>query len=281
MNRGELRIGNFVRTREFGVCRILNVYGIGEVDLMSENGKEIDGPISIDLIDGIPFSHELGVCFGFEPQYDTVCNDWDWYVWVGLKYHLRLSNFYTNSSRPWSLHIDNSDMDTVGCGEFQYLHQLQNLVHSITDEELEPQSDLISAILKREQRLPMMDAYNEALKKAYEHTDEDSNDPWWKDFAQIVEWDGAEDYQMFCDLCRPEYIDYFAASIDLSMLIEDEDQFRTIWEANEEFYSYGYKLTYDGDYLDNLYKCNIMSFVMYAICSQEDEPYMWLSKCLE
>lgn len=48
------------------------------------------------------------------------------------KYKLDIDEGYTNSGRKWSIHIDNGDCDTIGCGEFTYVHELQNLVRIIT-----------------------------------------------------------------------------------------------------------------------------------------------------
>jgi hypothetical protein len=44
------------------------------------------------------------------------------------KYKLDVDEGYTNSGKKWSVHIDNGDCATIGSGEFDYVHELQNLV---------------------------------------------------------------------------------------------------------------------------------------------------------
>ena len=44
------------------------------------------------------------------------------------KYKLDVYEGYTNSGKKWSVHIDNDVCNTIGSGEFDYVHELQNLV---------------------------------------------------------------------------------------------------------------------------------------------------------
>ena len=44
------------------------------------------------------------------------------------RYKLDVDEWYTNSGRKWSIHIDNDVCNTLGSGEFTYVHELQNLV---------------------------------------------------------------------------------------------------------------------------------------------------------
>lgn len=43
---------------------------------------------------------------------------------------------YCNSDRKFGLHIDNDVCNTIGSGEFTYVHELQNLVRVITGRDL-------------------------------------------------------------------------------------------------------------------------------------------------
>ena len=52
------------------------------------------------------------------------------------KFHLTINCDYTNY-RKWNVHIDNCDFQTIGSGECDYLHQLQNLCFDLTGTELE------------------------------------------------------------------------------------------------------------------------------------------------
>jgi hypothetical protein len=51
---------------------------------------------------------------------------WDWDK--EHKYKLDVCDIYTNSDRRWHVHIDNEDCCSLGSGEFDYVHELQNLV---------------------------------------------------------------------------------------------------------------------------------------------------------
>lgn len=52
------------------------------------------------------------------------------------KYKLDVRDFWTNSQRKWYVHIDNDVCNTIGSGEFDYVHELQNLVRVITGRDL-------------------------------------------------------------------------------------------------------------------------------------------------
>lgn len=52
------------------------------------------------------------------------------------KYHIKVQQFSNTPDRKWSVHIDNDVYMTVGGGDVQYVHQLQNLVKVLTGEDL-------------------------------------------------------------------------------------------------------------------------------------------------
>lgn len=85
-------------------------------------------PYGIDLSnrEGIPVTKEILEKIGFKE--DTALVKFYRYWEKGDKYKLDVDEGYTNSGRMWSVHIDNDVCNTIGSGEFDYVHELQNLV---------------------------------------------------------------------------------------------------------------------------------------------------------
>jgi hypothetical protein len=84
---------------------------------------------------GIDVTEELLERIGFKKD---SCGDFYtfWTYWgEDYKYKLEVSDD-CNSNRKWSLHVDNDVCNTIGSGEFDYVHELQNLVRVITGREL-------------------------------------------------------------------------------------------------------------------------------------------------
>ena len=79
-------------------------------------------PVTVDMLKRIGFEEHKGIC----PK--TFYRYWD----KECRYKLDVDEGYTNSGRKWSIHIDNDVCNTIGCGEFTYVHELQNLVRIIT-----------------------------------------------------------------------------------------------------------------------------------------------------
>ena len=95
-------------------------------------------PYSMDLShsEGIPVTVDMLKRIGFEERKDfcpmTFYRYWD----KEYRYKLEVDEGYTNSGRKWSVHIDNDVCNTIGSGEFDYIHELQNLVRVITGQNL-------------------------------------------------------------------------------------------------------------------------------------------------
>ena len=85
-------------------------------------------PYGIDLSnrEGIPITQEILEKIGFKE--DTAIVKFYRYWDKEYKYKLDVDEGYTNSGKMWSVHIDNGDCATIGSGEFDYVHELQNLV---------------------------------------------------------------------------------------------------------------------------------------------------------
>lgn len=75
-------------------------------------------PVTVDILKRIGFKEHKGIC----PK--TFYRYWD----KEYRYKLDVDPDFCNSDRKFSIHIDNGDCETIGCGEFTYVHELQNLV---------------------------------------------------------------------------------------------------------------------------------------------------------
>lgn len=83
-------------------------------------------PVTVAMLKRIGFEEHKGIC----PK--TFYRYWD----KEYRYKLEVDEGYTNSGRKWSVHIDNDVCNTIGSGEFDYVHELQNLVRVITGQNL-------------------------------------------------------------------------------------------------------------------------------------------------
>lgn len=77
-------------------------------------------PVTVDMLKRIGFKEDTALVKFY--RY------WD----KDDKYKLDVDEGYTNSGKNWSVHIDNGDCATIGSGEFDYVHELQNLTRIIT-----------------------------------------------------------------------------------------------------------------------------------------------------
>jgi len=87
--------------------------------------------------DGISVTTKILKKIGFEEYEDSPLEGNFFRYWdKDCKYKLDVRNFWTNSRREWYVHIDNDVCNTIGSGEFNYVHELQNLVRVITRYDL-------------------------------------------------------------------------------------------------------------------------------------------------
>lgn len=81
-------------------------------------------------LEPIPVTVDILKCIGFKE--DTMMGEpWPfWRYWDKEgKYKLDIfGEFWCNSNKTFVLHVDNEKCNTIGCGEFTYVHELQNLV---------------------------------------------------------------------------------------------------------------------------------------------------------
>lgn len=84
-------------------------------------------------LEPIPVTADMLKRIGFEEYEDLPLEGNFFRYWdKDYKYKLDVRDFWTNSQRKWYVHIDNDVCNTIGCGEFDYVHELQNLTRIIT-----------------------------------------------------------------------------------------------------------------------------------------------------
>ena len=80
-------------------------------------------------LEPIPVTVDMLKRIGFEEHEDLPLEGKFYRYWdKEYRYKLDVDEGYTNSGRKWSVHIDNDVCNTIGSGEFTYIHELQNLV---------------------------------------------------------------------------------------------------------------------------------------------------------
>lgn len=124
----DLMVGDWVKSPQ-GVTQVHNVL---TDKIIAKNDKkgvycyhttDIEPiPVTVDMLKRIGFEEHKGIC----PK--TFYRYWD----KEYRYKLDVDPDFCNSDRKFRIHIDNGDCETIGCGEFDYVHELQNLTRIIT-----------------------------------------------------------------------------------------------------------------------------------------------------
>ena len=122
LNVKDIMLGNFVKKRG-------EILVIGKIhrDSVADKWGEI---CFDDEIEPIHVTKEILKKIGFEEYEDLLLDGVLSYCYRDKECHYKLDvdEGYTNSGRKWSVHIDNDVCNTIGSGEFDYVHELQNLV---------------------------------------------------------------------------------------------------------------------------------------------------------
>ena len=106
--------------------------------------------VSEGAIEGIPVTVEMLKRIGFEEYFDIEPEGKFYRYWdKDYKYRLDVRNFWTNSKREWYVHIDNDVYNTIGSGEFTYVHELQNLTRCISGHSLPITKEMIDGLESR------------------------------------------------------------------------------------------------------------------------------------
>lgn len=128
----DLMVGNWVKSPH-GIIESHNV--LTDRIIAKSDKKGIYILYATDIVP-IPVTKEILKKIGFE-EHKGICPKTFYRYWdKDYKYKLDVDEGYTNSGKKWSVHIDNGDCATIGSGEFDYVHELQNLVRCITGHSL-------------------------------------------------------------------------------------------------------------------------------------------------
>lgn len=101
-------------------------------------------------LEPIPVTADMLKRIGFEEYEDLPLEGNFFRYWdKDYKYKLDVRDFWTNSQRKWYVHIDNDVCNTIGSGEFDYVHELQNLVRVITGRDLPITKEMIDGLESR------------------------------------------------------------------------------------------------------------------------------------
>lgn len=127
----DLMVGNFVKTPS-GVVEVYNIIN----DAIIADTRDI---CYAKGLDGILVTEKLLEKIGFKEDV-TAGEPWEfWRYWdKDGRYKLDVypEELYCNSNRKFGLHVDNGSCDSIGSGEFTYVHELQNLTRVITGHSL-------------------------------------------------------------------------------------------------------------------------------------------------
>lgn len=133
----DLMLANFVKDKNGEIMLVGKVHRESIADKWG--GIAFD-----DEIEPIPVTKEILKEIGFEEYEDLPLEGVFYRYWdKDYKYKLDVRDFWTNSQRKWYIHIDNDVCNTIGSGEFDYVHELQNLVRVITGHSLPITKDMI------------------------------------------------------------------------------------------------------------------------------------------
>jgi hypothetical protein len=100
----------------------------------------------LNTCSGIPVTVDILKRIGFED--DTTAGE-PWVFWRywdkngRFKLDVHVGEIFCNSDRKFGLHVDNDVCNTIGSGEFSYVHELQNLVRCITRRSLPIEKEMI------------------------------------------------------------------------------------------------------------------------------------------
>ncbi len=137
VNVKDLMLGNFAKDKNGEIVMVGKVHRDSVADKWG--GITFD-----DEIEPIPVTEEMLKRIGFNE--DTAMVKFYRYWDKEYKYKLDVDEGYTNSGKKWSIHIDNGDCATIGSGEFDCMHELQNLVRCVTGFSLPITKEMIDGL---------------------------------------------------------------------------------------------------------------------------------------
>lgn len=137
----DLMVGNFVKD-PCNPCELVEVYKVYSFGIGDNWGDYYDK----NEIEPIPVTKEILKKIGFEKD-TTAGEPWEfWRYWdKDGRYKLDVypEELYCNSNRKFGLHVDNASCNSIGSGEFTYVHELQNFVRCITRYSLPIEKEML------------------------------------------------------------------------------------------------------------------------------------------
>ena len=135
-----LMVGNWVKSPQ-GITQVHNV--LTDKIITKNDKRGVNCYHTTDIVP-IEVTKEILKNIGFEEYEDLPLEGKFYRYWdKACKYTLDVRDFWTNSQRKWYVHIDNDVCNTIGSGEFDYVHELQNLVRCITGRSLPIEKDML------------------------------------------------------------------------------------------------------------------------------------------
>ena len=140
VDRHDLMVGNWLKIPQ-KIIRVSNVVSNGVIsDTTIYQEERIDPiPVTVDMLKRIGFKEDT-----------TAGEPWPfWRYWdKDGRYKLDVypDELYCNSDRKFGLHVDNDVCNTIGSGEFTYVHELQNLVRCISGHSLPITKEMVEDV---------------------------------------------------------------------------------------------------------------------------------------
>ena len=112
-----------------------------EIETMDEKGyiRKYDEIEAKDYIEPIPITKDILEKNGFKKRkYESMfCNN-EQTEYINKDKTIIINGFSNTTGKDWNCHIDNDDMETIGCADIQYVHELQHLLRLCNiDKEIE------------------------------------------------------------------------------------------------------------------------------------------------
>lgn len=141
LNKNNLSLGNIVSFRG-SYSKVISINSSNKlpIEIKFNNPLLMDNSIRLinELeIDPILITENLLVKLGFNKEVEEILLEEEYHYCLNNMFFIRVWKGYSNSQdKDWSIHVDNIAHSTIGGGDFQYLHELQNLIKYFCGAEL-------------------------------------------------------------------------------------------------------------------------------------------------
>ena len=136
METNGLMIGNWVCCKKYKEDPV-SVFAVAFVSVLIDNGKSFI-MVPAEDIQPIEVTEDFLIKNGFEKKEYNVSG----YSSTSTHYMMfkngifDINKFSNSVGRDWHCHIENSDCDSIGSFDFQYVHEFQNGIRLITGKDL-------------------------------------------------------------------------------------------------------------------------------------------------